>query len=123
MTPPTRKMSGGTSGVLLGMGNPLLDISAVVKTDLLDKYSLKANDAILYEKEDIYEELIKNYEVRIGSKWISPGYSERLSVCVLKIRSHEIEANISFRRVRNRVRGFRRARNRGPAGLGRVSLG
>ena len=85
-------MSGGTSGVLLGMGNPLLDISAVVKTDLLDKYSLKANDAILYEKEDIYEELIKNYEVRIGSRWISPGYSERLSVCVLKIRSHEIEA-------------------------------
>ena len=57
-------MSGGISGVLLGMGNPLLDISAVVKTDLLDKYSLKANDAILYEKEDIYEELIKNYEER-----------------------------------------------------------
>ena len=57
-------MSGDISGVLLGMGNPLLDISAVVKTDLLDKYSLKANDAILYEKEDIYEELIKNYEER-----------------------------------------------------------
>jgi hypothetical protein len=34
-------------GVLLGMGNPLLDISAVVKNDFLAKYGLKANDAIL----------------------------------------------------------------------------
>jgi hypothetical protein len=29
----------------------------------LTKYELKSNDAILYEKEDIYEELKENYEV------------------------------------------------------------
>jgi hypothetical protein len=34
-------------GCLLGMGNPLLDISAVVKGDFLTKYGLKSNDAIL----------------------------------------------------------------------------
>ena len=49
--------------VILGMGNPLLDISAVVETSMLDKYSLKANDAILYEKEDIFEDLKSNYQV------------------------------------------------------------
>jgi len=49
--------------VILGMGNPLLDISAVVETSMLDKYSLKANDAILYEKEDIFEDLKGNYQV------------------------------------------------------------
>lgn len=50
--------------VLLGMGNPLLDISAVVKSEMLAKYNLKADDAILYEKEDLFEELLKDYQVR-----------------------------------------------------------
>uniref|UniRef100_A0A3Q2DBM1 Adenosine kinase n=1 Tax=Cyprinodon variegatus TaxID=28743 RepID=A0A3Q2DBM1_CYPVA len=35
--------------LLFGMGNPLLDISAVVDKDFLDKYSLKPNDQILAE--------------------------------------------------------------------------
>ena len=48
---------------ILGMGNPLLDISAVVKPELLKKYNLKPNDAILYEKEDIFEDLVKDYTV------------------------------------------------------------
>jgi len=48
-------------GVLLGMGNPLLDISATVKKEFIEKYNLKANDAILYEKEDIYDDLKENY--------------------------------------------------------------
>jgi len=38
-----------SENVLLGMGNPLLDISATVKVDLLTKHSLKSNDAILTE--------------------------------------------------------------------------
>jgi len=42
---------------LLGMGNPLLDISATVKTDLLTKHNLKANDAILTEDEQIFQDL------------------------------------------------------------------
>jgi len=48
---------------ILGMGNPLLDISAVVDTKMLEKYNLKADDAILYEKEDIFEDLKSNYSV------------------------------------------------------------
>jgi len=36
---------------LLGMGNPLLDISAEVDQALLDKYELKAGDAILAEEK------------------------------------------------------------------------
>jgi len=48
---------------ILGMGNPLLDISAVVDTKMLEKYNLKANDAILYEKEDIFEDLKADYDV------------------------------------------------------------
>jgi len=48
---------------LLGMGNPLLDISATVKDDLLSKYKLKPNDAILTEDEEIFKDLIGNYSV------------------------------------------------------------
>lgn len=50
------------TGVLLGMGNPLLDISATVKAELLTKHNLKANDAILTEDEAIFEDM-KSYEV------------------------------------------------------------
>ncbi len=50
-------------GSLLGMGNPLLDISATVDKELLDRYEFKANDAILYDKEDIYEELVDKCDV------------------------------------------------------------
>jgi len=52
-----------SEGVLLGMGNPLLDISATVKEDMLAKYSLKANDAILTEDEAIFTEMVKDHEV------------------------------------------------------------
>ena len=54
--------------IILGMGNPLLDISATVDTALLDKYSLKANDAILYEKEDLYDELLAKHKVETVQK-------------------------------------------------------
>merc|ERR1719227_37732 len=49
--------------VLLGMGNPLLDISAAVKDELLSKHKLKANDAILTEDETVFEHLVKDYKV------------------------------------------------------------
>lgn len=49
--------------IILGMGNPLLDISATVDAALLNKYSLKANDAILYEKEDLYDELLAKHKI------------------------------------------------------------
>ena len=46
--------------IFVGMGNPLLDISSVVSHDYLEKYNLKANDAILAEAshKPIYNELI-----------------------------------------------------------------
>jgi adenosine kinase len=51
------------AGMLLGMGNPLLDISATVKPELLSKHSLKSNDAILTEDEAIFNDLASDYSV------------------------------------------------------------
>ena len=45
------------------MGNPLLDISANVKPELLTKHTLKANDAILTEEEQIFNDLKESYQV------------------------------------------------------------
>ena len=47
----------------MGIGNPLLDISASVDDDFLKKYDLKANDAILAEEKHkpLYDELIEQY--------------------------------------------------------------
>lgn len=46
-------------GALLGMGNPLLDISADVGQELLDKYEVTLNNAILAEAKHVplYDEL------------------------------------------------------------------
>lgn len=51
-------------GILVGCGNPLLDISANVEEDLLQKYNLKPNDAILAEQKHmpLYKELIEKYK-------------------------------------------------------------
>ncbi|XP_005189951.2 uncharacterized protein LOC101888276 isoform X1 [Musca domestica] len=51
-------------GILVGCGNPLLDISANVEEDLLQKYNLKPNDAILAEPKHmpLYKELIEKYK-------------------------------------------------------------
>lgn len=51
-------------GIILGMGNPLLDISATVGEDVLTKYDLESNSAILAEEKHIplYKELIASYE-------------------------------------------------------------
>ncbi|XP_012733513.1 adenosine kinase isoform X1 [Fundulus heteroclitus] len=51
--------------LLFGMGNPLLDISAVVDKDFLDKYSLKPNDQILAEDKHkaLFDELVKKFKV------------------------------------------------------------
>ncbi|VFQ97592.1 unnamed protein product [Cuscuta campestris] len=52
-------------GILLGMGNPLLDISAVVDHDFLNKYEVKLNDAILADEKHLpmYEEMTSKYNV------------------------------------------------------------
>lgn len=47
------------------MGNPLLDVSAPVDQDFLDKYNLKANDQILAEEkhQPMYKELAEKKDV------------------------------------------------------------
>lgn len=51
---------------LVGMGNPLLDISASVPDSVLTKYGLEPANAILAEEKhmDLYKELVDSYEVR-----------------------------------------------------------
>ncbi|XP_067140037.1 uncharacterized protein Adk2 [Centruroides vittatus] len=58
-------MSSLRKGILLGLGNPLLDISANTDEDFLKKYDLKANNAILAEEkhQSMYQEMIVNYDV------------------------------------------------------------
>lgn len=50
----------------MGMGNPLLDISANVGQDLLDKYDVKLDSAILAEDkhQPLYSELVEKYDVQ-----------------------------------------------------------
>lgn len=52
-----------TEGVILGMGNPLLDITATVSPDVLEKYGLLPNNAILAEEKHIpmYKELVAEH--------------------------------------------------------------
>jgi len=52
-------------GMLVGMGNPLLDISATVDKSFLEKYELKDNNAILAEEAHlpIYQDLVDHYKV------------------------------------------------------------
>ncbi|XP_039629489.1 adenosine kinase-like isoform X5 [Polypterus senegalus] len=51
--------------MLFGMGNPLLDICAVVNKDFLDKFGLKQNDQILAEEKHkaLFDELVKRFKV------------------------------------------------------------
>lgn len=51
-------------GIILGMGNPLLDIAATVDTALLEKYELDENNAILAEDkhQPLYPELVSSYK-------------------------------------------------------------
>ncbi|KAG5878600.1 hypothetical protein JTB14_004898 [Gonioctena quinquepunctata] len=53
------------ANLLVGMGNPLLDISAKVNKDFLDMFSMKENDAILAGEnhKTLYTDLIENFQV------------------------------------------------------------
>ncbi|XP_054454870.1 adenosine kinase b isoform X2 [Anoplopoma fimbria] len=54
-----------SENTLFGMGNPLLDISAVVDKDFLDKFGLKLNDQILAEDKHkaLFEEIVQRSKV------------------------------------------------------------
>lgn len=64
-------MSFFREGRLLGMGNPLLDISATVDEKFLEKYDMHPDNAILAEEKHmpIYNELIEKY----GADFIAGG--------------------------------------------------
>nr|XP_024216062.1 adenosine kinase 2-like isoform X2 [Halyomorpha halys] len=77
-------------GMLLGMGNPLLDILAATDTAILEKYNLQPNDAILADKKHmpLYQELIENYKVEyiaagstLNSVRIAQWILQRPNVC------------------------------------------
>lgn len=53
-------------GALLGCGNPLLDISSEVPMDILKKYDVTLNNAILAEEKHmpLYKELIADFPVQ-----------------------------------------------------------
>ncbi|KAK6748674.1 hypothetical protein RB195_001345 [Necator americanus] len=58
-------MAALPEGILLGCGNPLLDLQAVVGKDFLDKWNLKENDAILCDDKHnaMFDELAEKYQV------------------------------------------------------------
>jgi adenosine kinase len=59
-------MSNDLQGALFVIGNPLLDISANVPQDFLEKYELKTGNAILADPQKhlpLYGDLVKNFPV------------------------------------------------------------
>jgi len=90
-------------GVILGIGNPLLDISADVPQQFLDKYGVKVNDAILAEDKHmpIYQDLVDNFSVKFTAggatqntirlcQWFSPPKTTSYIGCVGKDQNAEI---------------------------------
>jgi len=59
---------------ILGMGNPLLDISAEVDASLLEKYDLKLNNAILAEEK--HQPLFAEMVARPDVKFIAGGATQ-----------------------------------------------
>jgi len=66
--------------LVIGAGNPLLDISAEVPLDMLEKYGLQLNNAILADEKhgDLYKEMEEKYQV----KYINGGATQNaIRVC------------------------------------------
>ncbi|KAL0821449.1 hypothetical protein ABMA28_004922 [Loxostege sticticalis] len=64
------RCSNLNEGALVGIGNPLLDISALVDDELLKKYGLQPDDAIMAEEKHmpLYRELMENVRSRNASQ-------------------------------------------------------
>ncbi|KAI9584132.1 hypothetical protein GQX74_010467 [Glossina fuscipes] len=66
--------------LLIGFGNPLLDIVATVSNDLLSKYNLKRNDAILARQE--HKTLYKDIREKFSATYTAGGSVQNtLRVC------------------------------------------
>jgi len=72
-------MSTQLKGILYGMGNPLLDMTAVVDEDYLKRYDLQPNNAVLAEEKHrpIFDDINENYKVSY-----SPGGATQNSIRV-----------------------------------------
>lgn len=76
-TLPAQLAIMSSSLLLLAMGNPLLDMQVVDKPELLEKYSLKANDAVLAEGKQ--SEMCVALAVLPLSPFLRPVRAERRS--------------------------------------------
>lgn len=65
MTEPRTLKTGLEKGILLGMGNPLLDMSANVELPYLSQYGLEADNQILAEEKHLplYKEMEEKFKV------------------------------------------------------------
>lgn len=82
-------------GILMGMGNPLLDISAEVGQDMLDKYDVKLDSAILAEEKHvpIYKELIDEHK----ATFIAGGATQNsIRVAQWMMKKAGLENNTAF---------------------------
>lgn len=59
---------------ILGIGNPLLDVSANVPTDLLTKYGLEANNAILAEQR--HRPLVRELRDHYAAAYVAGGATQ-----------------------------------------------
>ncbi|KAI8811578.1 Ribokinase-like protein [Cladochytrium replicatum] len=93
--------------ILMGFGNPLLDISVHVDDEYLKKYSLKANDAILADASHatIYTEIVAKNPVYVaggasqnairGAQWLLPPKSTIYVGCVGKDDAAQILRDVA----------------------------
>jgi len=80
---------------VLGMGNPLLDMSSPVSQELLDKYDLKMNNAILAEDNHmpLYDEMAK----LPGVEFIAGGATQNsIRVCQMMLNLAKQEGATSY---------------------------
>lgn len=90
-------MSAGDASkpTILGLCNPLLDISAYVDKDILDKYKLEPNNVILAgdEHRDLCKELVDRYPV----EYTAGGSAQNvMRVAAGLLRRQQIEAKVMF---------------------------
>ncbi|KAG0621690.1 hypothetical protein M758_3G040800 [Ceratodon purpureus] len=80
-------------GVLLGMGNPLLDVSAVVDKAFLDKYGVKLNNAVLAEEKhmNMYKELAQK-----SNTTYMPGGATQNSIRIAQVQLFHLAINVKY---------------------------
>lgn len=79
----------------MGLGNPLLDISANVDEDFLKKYDLQPNDAILADEKHkpLYDELIEQYKAEFIAGGSVQNTLRIAQVKLIKFLTHQSSNN------------------------------